>query len=286
MSDAQILDRGYRKFAGERSGVSGAVKSLAWYTIRSILGLGRPARHKIFPILVAVIAFLPAIIFIGVSILFGDFADELRPQYWELFSQSVMPAILFTALVAPEAIVRDRRDGMLALYLSTPLTKVTYLIAKVTSVASCLFFITCGPPLLLLIGYTFQGQGPDGVDGWSGTAIKLLFAGLVMTAVYTAVSLAASSLTDRRAFASVGVILVLIGGFIIGGILADGAEMSRNFWLASPVNVALESAPRLFGDRSQEMRDVSSWLVTIVTIGWISVGAGLLSWRYKKMAVV
>ena len=107
-----------------------------------------------------------------------------------------------------------------------------------------------------------------------------------MTAVYTAVSLAASSLTDRRAFASVGVILLLIGGFVIGGILVEQAEMSRNFWLASPVNTGLESAPRLFGTRSQEMIDVSTWVGAIVTLGWVSLSAGLLSWRYQKMAVV
>ena len=35
--------------------------------------------------------------------------------------------MLFATLVAPEAIVRDRRDGMLRLYLSTPLTAPTYL---------------------------------------------------------------------------------------------------------------------------------------------------------------
>ena len=33
-----------------------------------------------------------------------------------------MATIVFVALVAPEAIVRDRRDGMFALYLSTPLS--------------------------------------------------------------------------------------------------------------------------------------------------------------------
>ena len=60
MSDARILDRGYRRYEGERSGVAGAVRSVAWHTVRSILGLGRKGRHKVFPIIVLVISFVPA----------------------------------------------------------------------------------------------------------------------------------------------------------------------------------------------------------------------------------
>ena len=76
MSSAEIFDRGYRKFEGERSGVGGAIRSLSWQTTRSILGLGRKARHKIFPILVIAIAFLPAIIYVGMAALFP--ADSVR----------------------------------------------------------------------------------------------------------------------------------------------------------------------------------------------------------------
>ena len=71
MSDAQILDRGYRRFEGERSGVAGAMRSVAWHTTRSILGLGRKARHKVFPIIVLVVAFVPAIAFLAISVLLG-----------------------------------------------------------------------------------------------------------------------------------------------------------------------------------------------------------------------
>ena len=61
MTAAEIFDRGYRTFDGERAGVGKAVRSVAWHTIRSILGLGRKGRHKVFPIIVAVVAFLPSI---------------------------------------------------------------------------------------------------------------------------------------------------------------------------------------------------------------------------------
>ncbi len=287
MSDARILDRGYRKFDGERSGVPGAMRSVVWHTTRSILGLGRKARHKVFPIIVLVIAFIPSIAFLGLSILLGDFGEgELRPEYWELFGLSVMPSLLFASMVAPEAIVRDRRDGMYALYLSTPLRRPTYLGAKVAAVLGCLSIITIGPSLLLLLGYTVQSQGPDGFVAWLGVAGRIVLAGVVIAALYTALSLAASSLTDRRAFASVAAIMVLVGGTIAGGALVDGAEMSQRWWLVSPVNTVLEVAPRLFGDRSPEFSDVSNGVVAATIAAWTVVGSAIVAWRYRKLAAI
>ena len=287
MSDARILDRGYRKFVGGRSGVPGAVRSVAWHTTRSILGLGRKARHKVFPVIVLVLAFLPAVAFLGLSILIGDFGEgELRPAYWELFGLSVMPSLLFAAMVAPEAIVRDRRDGMYALYLSTPLTKPTYLAAKVGAVVGCLSIITIGPSLLLLLGYTMQSQGPDGVTAWLGVAGRIVLGGLIIAALYTSVSLAASSMTDRRAFASVAAIMILVGGMIAGGALVDGADMSQKIWFVSPVTTALEAAPRLFGDSSAELRGVSTGLVALAIAAWTVAGAAIVAWRYRKLAAV
>ena len=70
MSDARIHDRGYRAYEGERSGIPGAVRSVSWHAMRAVLGIGRPARHKIFPAVAAVIAFLPAVVFVGLAALF------------------------------------------------------------------------------------------------------------------------------------------------------------------------------------------------------------------------
>ena len=40
------------------------------------LGLGRPARHKIFPVIAVVIAYVPAIVFVGIAVLIpGDILD-------------------------------------------------------------------------------------------------------------------------------------------------------------------------------------------------------------------
>lgn len=286
MSDAQILDRGYRRFEGRRSGVSGAVRSVAWHTVRSILGLGRSARHKVFPVIVLVIAFVPAIAFLAISVLVGDFGDELRPDYWEFFAFAFVATIVFVALVAPEAIVRDRRDGMFALYLSTPLTRLTYVIAKVIAVLGTMSLVVLGPPLLWVLGYTFQSQGPDGALDWISVVARLVLAGTVICVVYTSLSLGVASLTDRRAFASIAVVFVMVGSTIIAGLLVDVAGLAEQWRVLDPLGVALEVAPRLFGERSEDGAGIDTWLVIAGCIGWTGLGAGLLTLRYRKLAAV
>jgi ABC-2 type transport system permease protein len=286
MSDAQILDRGYRRFDGDRSGVGGAMRSVAWHTVRSILGLGRKARHKVFPIIVLVVAFVPAIAFLAITVLLGDLGDELRPEYWEFFGFSFVATIVFVALVAPEAIVRDRRDGMFAMYLSTPLSRWSYVVSKVIAVLGTMSLVVLGPPVLWVLGYTFQSQGPDGLVDWFGVVGRLLLAGLIVCIVYTAVSLGVSSLTDRRAFASIAVVFVMLGASIVTNVLVDVAELAENWRVLDPLSVALETAPRLFGDRSEEFTRVSTWLVAAGCAGWTAFGAGLLVYRYRRLAAV
>jgi ABC-2 type transport system permease protein len=287
MSDAQILDRGYRRFEGQRSGLGGSVRSVTWHTTRSILGLGRPARHKVFPVIVIVIAFIPALVFLALSAFIGDLLEgELQPAYWEMFGFSVVATVAFTALVAPEAIVRDRRNRMFSLYLSTPLSRPTYLLAKVLSVVLTMALIVLGPALLALIGFTLQNLGPDGPVAWLGVLGRLLLAGVLICAIYTALSLGVASLTDRRAFASIAVVLVMLGTTIVANLLVYEAGMSRNWLVLNPVGTALEIAPRLFGDRGEEFVDVSTWVVALGSAGWAALGSVLLVGRYRKLAAV
>lgn len=286
MSDAQILDRGYRKYEGERSGIWGSIRSLAWHTTRSILGLGRPARHKIFPIIVMVVAFVPSLAFLAIAILIGDLGDDVRPEYWEFFGFSFTAALLFTALVSPEAIVRDRSDGMFTLYLSTPLTRPTYLAAKVIAVLGTLSIIVIGPAMLAFLGYTVQSMGPDGFASWLWVAARIVAGGVCIGLVYTSVSMAASSLTDRRAFASVAIILLMLGMSIAVSVMVESAELSSHLRLLDPLSVPLELAARLFGARTTEYEDVGTPMVVLANAAWFAGGVAVVAARYRKMQAV
>ena len=128
--NARILDRGYRKFDGERLGTGSAIRSTTWQTTRSIFGLGRKARHKFFPMAILGITYLIVVIQLAAVFLFGnETAEFLTTNSWQQVAPGIV-MILFAALVAPDAIVRDQKNGMFSLYMSTPLTKPTYLAAK------------------------------------------------------------------------------------------------------------------------------------------------------------
>lgn len=286
MSDARILDRGYRKYDGPRSGVSGAVRSVAWHTTRSILGLGRKGRHKVFPVIVGIVAFVPALVFLAVAVLFGDIGEEVRPDYWEFFGFAFTAALVFVAFVAPEAIVRDRRDGMFALYLSTPLTKPTYLLAKAIAVVGTLWLIVGAPVIMAFIGYTAQGLGPDGFLAWLGVAARLLIAGFAMSAIYAAISLAASSLTDRRAFASVAVILVMFGLTVAIDVIIEAGDVSQTLRVLGPLSAPAELAARMFGGRSEEFDEVTTVPVLLGNLFWLAGSCGVIAARYRKLEAV
>lgn len=280
----EIHDRGYRKYEGTRSGVAGAVRSLTWQTIRSILGLGRPARHKIFPVIVVVIAALPAVVLVGIVIYFRDFDPPVN--YSDLFSYSYAAILLFASMVAPEALVRDRRDRMFSLYLSTPLTRSSYVGAKVSAVLAVMMIITFGPVLLVLLGYTVTGDGPPGFAEWLEVLLQLAAGSFVMSAVMAAVAMAGSSVTDRRAFASVTVVLVAIGGGIISSILVDAVDFSNVYGLLDPLGTADEAATRILGESShsaQVLAEVDTSVVALGTTAWIVAGAAVVGYKYRTL---
>lgn len=282
----EIHDRGYRTYEGARSGVVGAVRSLLWQTIRSILGLGRPARHKVFPVIVVVIAAVPAVVFLGSALLVRDVSEDSLANYSDLFGFSVFPIMIFAAMVAPEALVRDRRDGMFSLYLSTPLTRTSYVAAKAAAVLAVMMIIALGPMLLALLGYTVVGDGPDGVVEWFKVFFRLTAAGLVISAVMAAVSMAGSSVTDRRAFASVAVILVIFGGAIVGEILVGAADFSQVYGFLDPLGTADELGTRIVGDgpsNESELGDIDTAVVVLGAAAWFFGGAGIVGYRYRRL---
>ena len=63
---ARIFEPGYRPYRGVRLGVSHSIWALARHTAERMLGLKRPARYKVLPFASVIIAYLPALAFIGI----------------------------------------------------------------------------------------------------------------------------------------------------------------------------------------------------------------------------
>lgn len=284
--DAQIVARGFQRYEGRRSGVPGAIRSVSWESIRATLGLGRPARTKIFPVISVVIAYLPAVVFIGVAVLIpGDILDpEEVADYPGYYGFIILAIVLFSALVAPEVLVSDRRNGMLAMYLSTPLDRRTYLTAKAVAVVTTLGLVTLGPPVLMLIGYTVEGEGPGGLDDWLLTLVRIVLSGMAISAALAAVSMAASSLTDRRAFAAIGIVLLVFASPILAAALVEAADLSRYWRVIDISSMPFELVFRIF-DQPGNFPELSTWSVLASNLVWTLGGIAIVWWRYSKLVI-
>lgn len=297
MTDAVVHATGYRPYDGRRSGVLGAMRSVAATTLRHALGIGRPARAKVFPVLAIVIAYVPTLVFIGVAVLGNRLEREgvpgrmmtgyFIPSYAGNYLQIVLAIIVLSAFVAPEVLCPDRRTGMLGLYLAAPLDRLTYLLAKGAAVAAMISVVTLGPPLLLLGGYASQGYGPVGVDGWLSTIGRIVAAGLVIAAVYTSVSLAVSSLTSRTAAASAAFLALLVGvsGVITFAIVSGGA--SPRWGLLNLATLPYEATFRIFGEPSQVVlgphEELPAVEVALATGAWIVGALAVVGIAYRRI---
>lgn len=285
MSDAEILGRGYRPYTGDRRGVSGAVRSVWWHSLRSIMGIGRPARSKILPVFSSVIAYLPAVVFVGLAALLPEdlVIDSVLGTYADYYGFVISAIVLFVALVSPEALQRDRSSGMLALYLASPLDRNTYVLAKALTVATVLSIVTIGPLLLMLVGLTFEGAGPDSVQDFLTLLGRILAGGAVVTGVFTSVSMGVTALTPRRSFASVGIILLLLVGAFTAGVLVESGA-SEAVRLISLLELPLELTHRIFGQPG-ESPTVSTAALVAASVAW-TVAGGLIVWRrYQTLSV-
>jgi ABC-2 type transport system permease protein len=289
---ARILDRGYRRYDGRRRGTRGAIRTVAVHSIQRALGLRRSAWAKVLPIGFVLLAYVPAIVYIGLVSLLPKtttgngptIQDVLLPSYGEYLGYVSLLVALLVAFVAPEILCTDRRTGMVGLYLASPLTRDTYLVAKAAATAAVLSLITIGPVLLMLVAFIIQGEGPDGPLNVLLTILRIIGAGLVITALYTALSMGVSSLTDRKAFATVALILLFFLSNVVAGVLTEAVGLSENLIVVNIFLFPLALVERIHGE-SEHFPEVSFLAVVVAAVVWSAFWALVCRVRYAHLTV-
>jgi ABC-2 type transport system permease protein len=285
MSEAGVIhDIGYQRYEGPRLGRAAVLAALYQHGLRAAFGLGRSAKAKIFPWLVAGIVLLVAVINAAVKAK----ANITLFDYFTFDDTMSWLVIFFVAIVAPELVSRDMRSGVLPLYFSRPLRAADYVTAKVAALITAVWLLLGVPQFIMFLGAAFTTKkGMSGVWHEVGSLLPGWGYSFLWAVLFASISLLIASLTGKRAFAAGGIVAVFLMTTPVVGVLnilpSENAHhlsglvspmtllSGVQIWLRDGVNIGLDVGR--FGP--------------IYGIEWLCVVAAcllLLLARYRKVA--
>jgi ABC-2 type transport system permease protein len=226
-----VYDRGYRGYEGTRGGQRAARGALFRASVRRALGIRRPWRQKVAPLVLLAIATVPAIVFVGVGYVTRDtVASDFE---WITYREYVGVSsylLVFVALTAPDIMCPDRRQRVLPVLFARPLTGADYVIAKIAAMFAIVFAFAFLPQVVLFVGQMLVSD--DGALRYARDNAEVLWqvpvAVSVLAMYYAAIGVAISSLTSRRIIAGASIIGLLLISGIVSTVLVEGAESSSD----------------------------------------------------------
>jgi ABC-2 type transport system permease protein len=277
-----IHDIGYRRYEGPRLGRWYGVRSLYAHGMRAAFGIGRGAKAKIFPWVVIGIVSAVALVAVAVRSISG----QTFLTYVQFAGNMSFPVMMFLAVVAPELVSRDLRDGVLPLYFSRPLRRPDYALTKLAALMSAVFLLLGGPQLFMYLGAVFtRDQGFSSAwrefgDLWPGLAS----AG-IRAVVLSSLALLIASLTGRRAFGAAGIVAVfLVTAPVVGVLFAISGPTGQHLAsLVNPMTLLLGVSDWLF-TKNIELIGNFGPVYGAVAAGLAVFCVGLLLARYRKVA--
>ena len=292
-----VFDIGYQRYTGVREGRGRALRAVFKDGVRTALGFGRGARAKILPWLfiglLSAIALVMAIVAGAANKMGGEGTAERinLPSHSDFYGIASIILFVFGALVAPELLCRDRREGVLQLYLVRPLTGSDYIGARWAAFLTVMVAAAWLPQLILFLGLSMGAPDPLLYlrEHWLDVP-RFLLAGLAMAAYVTTLALLTASFTTRRAYAAVFLVglFVITTPFTVG--VAQEIDGPVGQWISmfSLTNIPLHVNDVLFGTTSELTEDAPARnLPAAVRVGWYFawtlLPGALLWWRYRKL---
>ncbi len=294
-----IYDLGYRGYEGPRLGRRAALGALLTHTLRTAYGLGRSARSKIMPVGLVLLATLPALLAVGVIVLFAQFApgsqaagavDALSPvRYSTLFPFTAVLVFLFCASQAPELFGRDQLAGVLPLYFSRAISRSDYAMARMLGLLIALLVLVLVPQLILFIGRVLVA--PDVMTGLGDELPQVptaIVVGLIIALVVGSLSAAIAAMTPRRSYATVAIIAVFLIPNVFATLLVTLRSELGPALLLSPSDVLDGVNAFLFdvaGDNlSVQQASLDGWIYLAAAAAWIIGSLAILLRRYQRLA--
>ena len=155
----------------------------------------------------------------------------------------VIFTMLLAAVVCSDIIADDMADSSFVLYFSRPVRTIDYFVGKFTGAALVMGLFCVLPPMV----YALVMLGTQtGSDYGGGLVIlgKTILAGVFTAVFFLPYGLMVSSLTERKAYAGVGIFMSFFVLTIISGIFA---RANREWLLVDPFNMVVYAYRLLFG---------------------------------------
>ncbi len=288
-----LYDLGYVPHDGARLGRTAAIRAMVSDGVRRVMGIRRKARRKVFPWLMFGIAVIPAVVFVGLAFFLQDFSPDAREvfgshaNYYDLAGP---PTFIFVALAAPELLIPDRVQGVLAVYSSRPISSRDYVLARLGTLGVLVTAFTLLPQLIMYVG--FAALDPDGFlpalagnwpELWRMTATSAaLFAG--WGSIGFLVSVFANQMTAARA--------LFLGGLVASDGLAEALAQSGAFELArygalgALVDHPFHIRDWIYGLSSTTVPAISDFAPSVslvIILGFALLAAAIPIRRYRRL---
>jgi ABC-2 type transport system permease protein len=202
-----IHDIGYQRYTGVRLGAGYAARSLYTHGVRTVFGLGRGPKSKVFPWFSAGVLMLIAVVSVAVRARTG----VVPITYLQLPRNGILLVLLFLATAAPELVSRDLRNQTLPLYFSRPIHRIDYAVAKYAALATGIFVVLAAPMTVMFLGGAFSLNTAHLVWHEFTDYLGGLLWALILAIVYAPIALLIASLLRRSAVATA----VIAGSFIL-----------------------------------------------------------------------
>ncbi len=290
-----VFDIGYQRYGGPREGRGRVRLAVFKDGVRTALGLGRGAKAKVLPwafiLLLVLIGFIMALV-AGAALRLGgpDAVDQL-PSHSDFYGIASIFFFVFAAVVAPELLCPDRRDGVINLYLVRPLTGSDYIVARWLAFLAVSLGVAWLPQLVLLAGLLLGNPDPVAYlrAHWLDLP-RILAAGAALAVYTTTLAMVVAAFTTRRAYASVFLVglFVITTPFTTGLASQVGGSTGRWISMFNLSNIPVHVNDLIFGEpsavtRSAPARELPSWLLAAWYGLWVVVPGGVLWGRYRRL---
>jgi cytochrome b561 len=242
--------------------------------------------------------------------------EDLIPSHEDYYELISILLLLFSAIIAPDLLIPDRRSGVINLYLVRPLTAIDYVAARWSAFLGLSLILVYSGQVFLLVGFLFTANDPVDYlrDNWLDIP-KFLAAGALVALFVTTIPLAVSAFTTRRAYAAAIVIAVFVISLPVTGVLTastscEGRQVVQNgvvvedvrecerttgdlakwFTLLDVGRAPIHMSDIIFGSESEDdIAEARKELHDSIPIVWYALlvlgPAALLLHRYRRMTI-